>query len=338
MSNQQAFSEVVAALSRDMPILMHGSGDVNPDQVNPHTVQLLSELTARYISNLVDAAIDAQQLLAGGQETRAPPPRYPRSREPPLPSFPDSDKNVKSEKKDDDDKSSKTTKAAAAAAAAAAVVAPIILKKRSRRPDVDYWDEPMPEPNIVKKAKTEDGVVLSAGTHPASSSGSKTGRSAFEDDDEKPRPPVHHSLTSVDEWVGAAGVDLWEQSRSRAAYVRMPDAVGVQCFIFPICHDGFLYGKVMQVQASRRAIAPVLVDSVLLDLVRTEGALARKHAPRRKKITSTKKDGGDADVEDEPDQEDDELSQDDDAAWPGLEYLLPVHAITEAMVVNDGGS
>lgn len=331
MSNQQAFSEVVAALSRDMPILMHGSGDVNPDQVNPDTVQLLSELTARYISNLVDAAIDAQQLLAGGQETRAPPPRYPRSREPPLPSFPDSDKNVKSGGKNNDDKSSKTTKAAAAAAAA--VAAPIVLKKRSRRPDVDYWDEPIPEPNIVKKSKTEGGMV-STGTQQAVGSGSRMGGHAFQDDDEQPQPPVH-----VDEWVGAAGVDLWEQSRSRAAYVRMPDAVGVQCFIFPICHDGFLYGKVMQVQASRRAIAPVLVDSVLLDLVRTEGALARKHAPRRKKITSSKKNGGDADVEEEPDQDEDDMAQDDDeAAWPGLEYLLPVHAITEAMVASGGGS
>lgn len=309
MSSQQAFTEAVAALSRDMPILMHGSGDVLPDQVDPATVQMLSELTARYISNLVDAAIDAQELLAGGQQAvaRPPPPRYPRSRNPPLPSEPEPATTTTKKKSDKDDNTTKSSK----------------LKKRPHRPDVDYWDEPLPEPKIVakKRAKlstTTDMVLATAG-----------GPSTLNEDEAKSKP-VH-----IDQWVGAAGVDLWEQSRSRAAFVRMPDAVGVQCFIFPICHDGFLYGKVMQVQASRRAIAPVLVDSVLLDLVRTEGALARRHAPRRKKTDSKKSsnnDSGDADVEDEKQDEEDEMPQDDGAAWPGLEFLLPVHAITEAMV------
>ena len=310
MNSHKAFAEAVSALSRDMPILMHGSGDVLPDQVNPDTVQLISELTARYISNLVDAAIDAQQLLAGGQATRPPPPRYPRSRKPPLPFLPAPADKKKSDK--DDDHHHK---------------AAVGLKKRPRRPDVDYWDEPLPVPKI-KKSKSR--AVTEASASGDAQEKSAAGDKLSEEDEQK---PVH-----IDQWVGAVGVDLWEQSRSRAAFVRMPDAVGVQCFIFPICHDGFLYGKVMQVQASRRAIAPVLVDSVLLDLVRTEGALARKHAPRRKKTASNKsaKDSGDADVEDEPEQEEDEMPQDDGAAWPGLEYLLPVHTITEAMA--DGSS
>jgi len=321
MSSHTAFKEAVAALSRDMPILMHGSGDVLPSEVNSDTVQLLSELTVRYISNLVDAAIDAQQLLAGGHVKKPPPPRYPRSRQPRLPSAPEEPKNEQPAM------APTTASKKGSSAFASDIIKAMVLKKRPLYPDVDYWDEPLPEPKIVrKKAKPahdrDTASAVTAFNQPVN---------ADEDEESK---PVH-----IDHWVGAAGVDLWEQSRSRAAYVRMPDALGVQCFIFPICHDGFLYGKVMQVQASRRAIVPVLTDSVLMDLVRTEGAL--RHAPRRRrtKVRNKKESSGDADVEEDDDDEgddDDNLEQENGAAWPGMEYLLPVHTITEAATSGDG--
>ncbi|CAB9510447.1 expressed unknown protein [Seminavis robusta] len=298
--SQSAFSQAVKALSRDMPILMHGSGDVPPDQVNPDTVQLLSELTAQYIANLVDAALDAQRLLTGGEATTPPPPCFPRRRKPRLPSLPPPPPKKK-----------------------AAGDGEIVLKKRPRRPDIEYWDEPLPMPKIVtepvaKKPKTKKDAT---GRGPKS----YTINDITEEEESK--------MVPVDSWVGVAGVDLFEQSRSRVAHVRAPDALGVQNFVFPICHDGFLYGKVIQIQASRRQIAPVLVVPELLDIVRTEGALVKKHehAPRRKKSESKAKDSGDADVlDEEPEQELEEDPQDEDAAWPGLEYLLPVHVLTEA--------
>lgn len=291
-SSQRAFKKAVAAISKDMPILMHGSGDVVPDQVNPDTVQLLSELTVRYIANLVDAAVDAQELLAGGKPITPPPPRYPRSRQPALPNVPDDDKKKSAEEE---------SKGKGSVAS--------LLKKRPRRPDVDYWDEPLPEPKIVKRSSAEASSPFSASKQ----------RGLEEEDKDK---PVH-----VDQWVGVAGVDLWEQSRSRKAYVQMPDVVGVKNFLFPICHDGFLYGKVRQIQATRRQIAPLLVDSVVMKEVQTEGALARK--PRRRKKVDFSKESGDADVEEEPEQEEEEDNEDNEPMWPGLDFLLPVHAITE---------
>lgn len=301
--SQRAFSEAVRALSRDMPILMHGSGDVLPDQVNPDTVQLMCELTVQYMSNLVDAAVDAQQLLAGSQATVPPPPPYPKKRKPPLPSAPEPPK------KDGDEKNKITEP---------------LLEKKPIRPDVEYWDEPLPEPKIVKRPRTsldprERDVRASAFHSPRAHQQSAFAKEAGKEQREDQQ--VH-----IDEWVGVAGVDFWEQSRSRAAHVRMPFAIGVQCFIFPICHDGYLYGKAMQVQASRRAIAPILTDQVLMDYVRTEGGLVRKHAPRRKK-NEKKKTNGDAGVEDEPEDDVEEEDEDESAQWPGLESLLPVHRI-----------
>jgi hypothetical protein len=305
--SQRAFSEAVAALSRDMPILMHGSGDVRPNRVNPDTTRLLSELTVRYIANLVDAALDSQDLLTGGAPTKPPPPCFPRRRKPALPSIPPPVPKKPSRATDDS-----------------------VMKKRPLRPDVEYWDAPLKMPKIVmdlesknadatEKSRDSSQVLLGPRHY--------TINDITEEEESK--------LVHVDQWVGVAGVDLFEHSRSRIAHVRMPDALSVQCLIFPICHDGFLYGKVMQVQASRRAIAPVLVDKELLDMVRTEGALVRKHAhfsPRRKKKSKTNKtnnDTGDADVlDEEPEQEEEEELPDEEAAWPGLEYLLPVHVLT----------
>lgn len=321
---------------------MHGSGDVLPHQVNPDTSRLISELTVGYIRNLVDAALDAQVLLAGGpSNVTPPPPLYPRSRQPPMPAPPFSSFHTK---QGDDylyDGNSKTG----------------LWKKRPRRPDVEWWDEPLPEPKIIKRAQT---TVTGNGTEANQSSSLffavvYMNNPQAQGDDEKEYALLEDSscrlssrtMVHVDHWVGAAGVDLFEASRSRVALVRMPEAIGVQCFIFPICYDGFLYGKVVQVQASRRAIVPVLVNKTLLDLVQKEGALATRHVPRRKKrkkqgLSSKKskvedKDAlsGDADLmEDEPEQEEEDEEdepRDDGPTWPGLEFLLPVHALTDTL-------
>jgi hypothetical protein len=254
-----------------MPVLMHGSGDVSPSEVNPATAELLSSLTAQYIGTLVDAAIDSHDMLRDSQPDLplVPPPCFTRSRKPPIPPPPPVDSKSTNRKP----------------------------RKRKRVTD-EFWDEPLPEPKI-------------RGVTPAKKKGG-------DNDDE-----VH-----VDEWVGAAGVDLVE-SRARAAFVRGNAALSTHSFIFPICHDVYAYGRVTEVQAASRAVAPLLLDPVLMNMVRTEGKLKHAALPSKKKGTT-------ANMSD-PEENDDEINADDNeeedlSAWPGVESLLPVHAY---LTIND---
>ena len=45
------------ALLPDLPLLMHGSGDVLPEDVNPHSVATLARLIENYVSSRVGAAL-----------------------------------------------------------------------------------------------------------------------------------------------------------------------------------------------------------------------------------------------------------------------------------------
>jgi hypothetical protein len=227
------------AIAPDMPLLMYGSGDVAPSNVNPDTTALLAELTAQYISQLVDAAVDAHDLLTDGAGGVLPPPAPTRKR---------------------------------------------------KQAHADYWDGPLPEPKIRSP--------------PA---GAKT-KFAFPSSD-------------TDSNSLLIGVDFWESARSRKAHVATPSAIGTQCFIFPICHDAGLYGRVMEVQAARRSIAPVLIDSVILEMVETEGG--HLQSATRKRPASAANDGENSDDE----QEEDEDNNEDELlpTWPGLDSILPIH-------------
>jgi hypothetical protein len=264
---KEAFGKAVASISRDMPVLMHGSGDVSPSDVNPATAALLSSLTAQYIGTLVDAAIDSHDMLRDSQPDLplVPPPCFTRSRKPLIPPPPAVDSKCSSTNRKQ--------------------------RKRKRATD-EFWDEPLPEPKI-------------RGVTPAKKKGG--------DNDDQ----VH-----VDEWVGAAGVDLVE-SRARAAFVRGNAALSTHSFIFPICHDVYAYGRVTEVQAASRAVAPLLLDPVLMNMVRTEGKLKHAALPSKKKkgTTANTSDPEDDDETNADDDEEEELS-----AWPGVESLLPVHA------------
>lgn len=261
---KEAFSKVVASISRDMPVLMHGSGDVSPSDVNPATAELLSSLTAQYIGTLVDAAIDSHDMLRDSQPDLplVPPPCFARSRKPPIPPPPPVDSKSNNRKQ----------------------------RKRKRATD-EFWDEPLSEPKI-------------RGITPAKKKGG-------DNDDE-----VH-----VDEWVGAAGVDLVE-SRARAAFVRGNAALSTHSFIFPICHDVYAYGRVTEVQAASRAVAPLLLDPVLMNMVRTEGKLKHAALPSKKKSTTANM----SEPEDDDETNADENEEEELSAWPGVESLLPVHA------------
>lgn len=275
--SQEAFNEVVTAIQRDMPVVMHGSGDVRPSAVDPESVRLLSELTANYIANLVHAAVDSHELLNGGMSQPLPPPPLPRTHTAATPR-----PYEEPEKKDGKGKDSKSLNNNSKV--------PEPKHRKRRRVTDEFWDEPLPEPKIKNKP-----------TKVKETKGPK-----FEG-------------VPVDEWVGVSGVDFFETHRARNAHVSAPSAIGTQSFIFPVCHDVGLYGKVLEVQAARRNIAPLLVDPVIQDVLRNEGALRGPEALRKRDKKS-----GDAD-DDEPQETDSEDEEAGGATWPGLDSLLPLH-------------
>lgn len=147
--------------------------------------------------------------------------------------------------------------------------------RKHQRSNTECWDLGLPPPKIRKKEKVD-------------------------------QPPT------VDEWVGVAGVDFYE-NRTRAAYCKGPTALTTQAFVFPVCHDVYLYGRIMQVQAAKRNLDSVLQDAALLKVVRDEGK-------------RDKESGGTSDPED-----DDEAAAadefEDGPNWPGMSGLLPVHRL-----------
>jgi hypothetical protein len=240
--DRQAFVEAMNAIAPDMPLLMHGSGDVDPSQVNADTTALLSELTVQYVSQLVDAAVDAHDLLTDGAGGVLPPPS----------------------------------------------------KRKRKQADTDYWDEPLPEPKIRSQ---QPGTSNSISMLPSS----------------KVKENKDNCLLF--------GVDFWDTARCRKAYVGTTSAIGTQCFIFPICHDAGLYGRVMEVQAARRSIAPVLVDSVLIDMVTAEGGRLGSAAQTRPASAANDRENVDDAEEEDEDNNEEELLP----TWPGLESILPIH-------------
>lgn len=272
--SRRAFSKIVGALEKDMGVLMHGSGDVAPSQVNQESARLISELTADYISNLVHAAVDSHCILNGGPQPLPPPP-FPRPKKlaPPRP-YEDSSTKATDPKAD-------VTK-----------IPEQKIRKRRRVMD-EFWDEPLPEPKIKNKP-----VKATEAT------GSK-----FEG-------------VPVDEWVGVAGVDFFEKNRARHAHVTVPSAIGTQSFIFPVCHDVGLYGKLLEVQAARRNLGPLLADPVLQDVVRNESHQQGPGALRKREKKTT------GDTTNQPEDTDSE-GEEGGATWPGLDALLPFHTTAD---------
>lgn len=248
-TDEEAFENAVASIAPDMPLLMHGCGDVAPSDVNPETARLVAELTVKYISELVDAAVDAHDILTDGAGGLLPPPPLSNKRK--VPSLHHSANNTP-----------------------------------KRRKNADYWDEPLPEPKIRPTETSNESNELKA--------------------------------VNADEWCGVAGVDFFQDSRSRSAFVSAPlTAIGVQSFVFPVCHDAGLYGRVMEVQAARRNIAPVLMDSTWLDMVNAEGGRLGGSSQNKRPETPAPED---TEQEDEENAEEEVLP-----SWPGLESLLPIH-------------
>ncbi|GAX12237.1 hypothetical protein FisN_1Hh167 [Fistulifera solaris] len=269
----QAFQSTVAKLVQDMPLLMHGAGDVMPNEVNPDTTALLAALTTHYMEQLVEAAIDAHQMSRHNntQDPSLPPGSFRKSLLPPLPSPPEPAFPRHPHNSFD----THTT------------------HKRKRRSTIQYWDEPLPEPKIG-------------------------------DENHETPPPE-----DADTWVGLAGVDFFHD-RTRMAYVQAPAALTTQSFIFPLCHDTYTYGRIVEQQAFQQSLEPVLVDRVVMEMVQAEGQQQHARALKKnktgvnnKKKKQVEKDGNASD----PDDEDGDLSVDEEEekdipTWPGLDSLI----------------
>lgn len=301
---QKAFQDAVDAIVPTMPLLMHGSGDVAPSLVNPSSARLMAELTVQYIASLVDAAVDAQDMVLSDcrDDRRAnlpiPPPLkdVAQRRKPPIPP-PPPPLLIPTQSKED-------------------------RMRRKRRPAGEYWDEPLPPPKIRKSDEddsSEEGFKIIS----------------EEDDDDL------GLLVPADEWVGVVGVDIREE-RTRMAYVQAPFAIGPQAFIFPICHDAGLYGRVLEVQAAQRNLAPLLMDSAVMEMIRTEAvttSATKRTGSKAKQKKSNSESGGkskrnnedDDEEENEEEEEEDEADEEEEEdefsrpTWPGLDGIFPVY-------------
>ena len=70
--------EFIQGILPDIPLLMFGSGDVRPEEVDPSTAELIAILTAEYVSKLVRSAVDAHDILTNGMGGILPPKPFKR--------------------------------------------------------------------------------------------------------------------------------------------------------------------------------------------------------------------------------------------------------------------
>ena len=234
---------------------MHGSGDVEPSHVDPATAHLVADLTATYVGQLVDAAVDAHDILTDGAGGIRPPPNFPR---------------------DDVVSAKRNSRVSMAAVKQSGGSVGGGGTKRMRRnassssgggsgsgADVvpgsidDCWDDvEVPLPKVRKI--------------PSTAAGTKSALLPSRTTSTDQQPSNNNGDEESTDWAGLAGVDLFGPRR-RVPYAGPPYTIETKSFIFPICHDATLYGRIMEIQKARRTIAPLLVDPILRDMVRGEG-------------------------------------------------------------------
>lgn len=166
-------------------------------------------------------------------------------------------------------------------------------QKRRSRSNVQYWDEPLPGPRIAGRVTMPNK----------------------DDNDDEPHQ---------DKWVGIAGVDLF-YNQTRNAYVQGPAVLSTQSFIFPLCHDTYTYGRILEQQSFKKALEPVLVDRVVTETVQAEGQQHHAKARKKKKRKRQRESMGNTS---DPEEDDGDVSADDEyekeiPMWPGLDSLLP---------------
>ena len=253
-SLQSAHDALVAALTPTIPLLLHGSGGSGSgDGVNAHNptcttatvvdagaAHLVADLTAAYVGQLVDAAVEAHDILTDGAGGIRPPPNFRGCK-----------KRTRGGGGDNGNEAN----------AAAKAVAPGSLD--------DCWDAvevPLPK---VRRTQRDDDDDTNNNDKPSASATAKSAllpsKTLSQD-----QPDDDQEDSGSSNWAGLAGVDLFGPRR-RVPYASAPYTMETKSFIFPVCHDAGAYGRIMEVQRARREIAPLLVDPIVRDLVRTEG-------------------------------------------------------------------
>ena len=173
-------------------------------------------------------------------------------------------------------------------------------RKRSYK-SVNSWDNPLPKPKIRGRSQ------------------SKTARN-----EQVQKSPV-------DPWMGVVGLDMWQNSGARAIYTQHR-SITAQHFVFPLCHDSYVYGRIREMQASKvNIIEPILRDTTVWDVIRTEGQLqreeSRRQIKRKKKQKVKAKPATNSDEDSDEDAEESDPDEDDTPTWPGLDLLLPANRL-----------
>jgi len=247
---REAHDGLADALRPSLPALLYGSGDVTPPETDAATVGLLSHLTASYVAALVDAAVEAHDILTDGAGGILPPPYHSHGR---VGESGGGGGGGSGRKRGRTGQSQNQNGGAEA---------PNRPRGREIEPGSveDTWDTvevPLPATKRARGRERPPPALPVAGAPANPGSAGDPG-------------PVPSPVPPSGEWMGLAGVDLFVPRR-RVPFASAPNAIASKSFIFPICHDAGLYGRVLEVQSARRSIAPHLVDPILAELVRTEG-------------------------------------------------------------------
>ncbi len=90
---------------------------------------------------------------------------------------------------------------------------------------------------------------------------------------DNPLAPPHKKRRkkSLEDGALCQGLDIRSIHGPPKAISSNINAITTKSFIFPICHDALLYGKVLDIQAARRDFAHDMVDKVTIDLINSEG-------------------------------------------------------------------
>lgn len=270
-------SSLAHSLLPDLPLLMHGSGDVLPEHVNPKSVAVLAQLTENYVEKLVRAAMDAHDIFTDGEVVGGGAclgiPKFPSSSYSATTAAMhyDSDND-----EDGDDTNEKVDESEEAITRKRKRAEKEKISKKFKK--IDYWDQPLPT------AAAAGGTTTGGGGEEDSSNGgvdsSVNDSDSSDDDSDNDDSSSSQKITSSSMrgsgrkqsgFVGTLPIDVHANQRTRDYYVSAPTAMDVRSFIFPICHDAVLYQRVKEMQANRRAIGRDMMDHVLLQTVQEEG-------------------------------------------------------------------
>jgi len=234
--------QFINALQKDLPLIMSGSGDTpHPSQTNPATVQLLATLTAQYVDSLVAAAVDAHDILTDGHS------RSGSGREGVIPK-------------------------------------PSFLKNKmtsiSTSSGSSNWEEELPVPKIGKKSRTSR-TRSDTSQNDLDEDHDNDGDDDDDDDDDDiqmshigsqpldKHQQQQHQQQQQEEQVYAKGIELYPH-RIRNEYQGTSSFIGLQSFIFPICHDAEMYTRVKDHKTFKRQLDEILIDPGIMKLVSEE--------------------------------------------------------------------